>query len=135
MPHWLLVGLDIGFFAFHTGLVFFNLLGWIWPKTRRWNLLTLALTGISWFVMGAWRGIGYCICTDWHHQVRAQLGHFDDPPTYLQLVLKEITGITFDPNVIQTITAMGFAFGLVMSLWVNIRDRKSNFKPPLARPS
>jgi hypothetical protein len=135
MPHWLLVGLDIGFFAFHTLLVLFNLLGWIWPRIRRWNLLTLVLTGISWFVMGAWRGIGYCICTDWHHQVRQQLGHFDDPPTYLQLVLKEITGITFDPNLIQSITGLGFAFGIVMSVWVNIRGLKSNFKPPLPRSS
>lgn len=66
--------LDVAFFAFHTVLVLFNLLGWVWRPTRRWNLITLGVTACSWFVMGLWYGIGYCICTDWHWQVRRELG-------------------------------------------------------------
>ncbi|MDZ7680781.1 MAG: hypothetical protein U5J63_03470 [Fodinibius sp.] len=29
--------LDIAFILFHTALILFNLLGWIWKATRRWN--------------------------------------------------------------------------------------------------
>jgi hypothetical protein len=46
--------LDIGFICFHTLLILFNLLGWIWASTRRWNLYTLLATGFSWFVLGIW---------------------------------------------------------------------------------
>ena len=61
-----LVVLNILFFIFHTSLIVFNVAGWAWRATRRWNLLTLSLTAVSWFAMGLWYGVGYCICTDWH---------------------------------------------------------------------
>ncbi|MEO5906489.1 MAG: DUF2784 family protein, partial [Saprospiraceae bacterium] len=62
--------LDYFFFFFHTSLILFNCFGWIFPKLRRWNLITLLLTAFSWFVLGIWFGLGYCVCTDWHWAVR-----------------------------------------------------------------
>jgi hypothetical protein len=121
--------LDIGFFVFHTGLVLFNVLGWIWPKTRRWNLYALLATSISWFVMGIWYGLGYCLCTDWHFQIRRELGYADDSPTYIHLVIKMLTGADLDAGFVQTGTAVGFVFALVMSLITNFavaRLRKPN---------
>jgi hypothetical protein len=120
-----LQALDIGFFLFHTILVLFNVLGWIWPKTRRWNLYTLLATATSWFVMGIWYGVGYCLCTDWHFQVRRQLGYVDDSPTYIHLIVKMLTGANLDVGLVQTATAAGFAFALVMSVYTNIRFRPS----------
>lgn len=117
--------LDIAFFAFHTVLVLFNLLGWAWPKWRPWNLATLAATTFSWFVMGIWFGWGYCLCTDWHFQIRRQLGYVDDSPTYIHLMIKLISGANMDPNLVQVITASGFIFGLLMSLITNLRDLRS----------
>jgi hypothetical protein len=29
-----LLVLDVGFLVFHTALIFFNVFGWLWPKTR-----------------------------------------------------------------------------------------------------
>lgn len=122
MPRLGLQVLDIGFFVFHTGLVLFNVLGWAWAKTRRWNLATLGLTAMSWFVMGIWFGWGYCICTDWHFQIRHQLGYADDSKTYIQLLVKILTGANLDAGLVQTITAAGFVFGVVMSVALNLRD-------------
>ena len=34
---------------------------------------------------------------DWHWQVRARLG-YDDPPSYIQLLVRELTGIELDPG-------------------------------------
>jgi len=118
-----LQALDIGFFIFHTALVLFNLLGWIWRKTRRWNLYTLLATAFSWFLMGIWFGVGYCLCTDWHFQIRRQLGYVDDSPTYIHLIVKMLTGANLDAGLVQTATAAGFVFALVMSLYTNIRFR------------
>jgi Protein of Unknown function (DUF2784) len=117
--------LDIVFLVFHTALVLFNLLGWIWPKTRRWNLYCLAATAISWFVMGYWYGLGYCICTDWHFSIRRQLGYQDDVQTYIQLIIKMLSGYKLDANLIQTITGLGALFATVMSVATNLRDWKN----------
>jgi len=117
--------LDIAFFAFHTGLVLFNLFGWIWPKTRRWNLYTLLATAASWFVMGIWYGIGYCLCTDWHWQVRQQLGYKDDSPTYIHLMIKLLTGADLDANLVANGTALGFALSLICSIAANLKSAKT----------
>lgn len=121
-----LQALDIGFFIFHTVLVLFNVLGWIWPKTRRWNLYTLLATAGSWFVMGIWYGLGYCICTDWHFAVREKLGYQDDSPTYMHLIIKMTTGADLDQKLVESGTAIGFAFALLMSLYTNFAFRKKS---------
>ena len=120
--------LDIAFWVFHTVLVLFNLIGWIWPKTRRWHLATILATAASWFIMGIWYGLGYCLCTDWHFQIREQLGYKDDSPTYVHLMIKLLTGADLPAKLVETGTAGGFAFGLIMSLYTNFaipRKRKS----------
>ena len=70
-------------------------LGWAWRRTRRWQLATVTLTALSWFGMGIWYGWGYCPSTDWHWQVRARLG-YDNPPSYIQLLLREVVGINLE---------------------------------------
>jgi hypothetical protein len=90
----MLVLADIGFYVFHTLLIGFNMFGWIWPRTRFWHLISMGLTSFSWFVMGAAYGWGYCLCTDWHFQVREQLGYADTETSYVQLLAKHAFGIS-----------------------------------------
>lgn len=52
----MLVFLDVFFFVFHTAWMIFNCVGWIWRRTRPWQLLTIILTALSWFVLGFWYG-------------------------------------------------------------------------------
>lgn len=84
--------LNIAFFLFHTAWIVFICTGWIWRRTRPWQLAAIALTTASWFVLGFRYGWGYCPFTDWHWQVRARLG-FVDPPSYIQLLIGELTGV------------------------------------------
>ena len=116
--------LNFFFWTFHTVLVAFNLFGWIPRRTRRLNLITLAGTAVSWFVLGIWYGWGYCICTDWHWQVRRQLGYHDDSPTYIHLLLLKLTGISFATAWVEGVTLAGFLISLTMSVSLNIRDAR-----------
>ncbi len=84
---------DIGFYIFHTVLIGFNMCGWIWKRTRLWHLITMGLTTFSWFAMGAFYGWGYCLCTDWHFQIREQLGKHDTVTTYVQLMSETFLGL------------------------------------------
>lgn len=119
--------LNIFFFVFHTLLTLFNITGWLFRATRKWNLITLLLTAFSWFVLGIWYGWGYCLCTDWHWSIREQLGYQDQQGSYIHFLLLKLTGINFNSNLVDSATLIIFLASLALSIWLNIRDRK---KPP-----
>jgi len=114
--------LNIGFFVFHTAWVVFNCAGWIWRRTRPWQLATVSLTALSWVGLGAWYGWGYCPCTDWHWQVRARLG-LDNPPSYVQLLIREIAGVDPGPQVANVLAVAALGVSAVLGVWLTIRDR------------
>ncbi len=116
--------LDWFFLIFHAVLVVFNIIGWAFRRTRRLNLITLTLTGASWLLMGIWYGIGYCICTDWHWQVRRALGYRDASDTYIQFLVERLTGIVPDATLTKNVTAAGFLLALTLSIVLNARDAR-----------
>ena len=113
--------LNVVFFAFHTSWIAFNCLGWIWRRTRRWHLVTVSLTAVSWIALGAVYGWGYCPCTDWHWQVRARLGH-EDPRSYIQLLIRVVTGIDPGPDLADALAVVTLSVVAVLALVLNLRD-------------
>src|SRR5918994_6585332 len=115
--------LNIAFFGVHTLWTLFNCIGWMWRRTRPWHLAAVTTTGASWFVLGIWYGWGYCPCTDWHWRIRERLGYVD-PPSYTQLLFRELTGL--DPGTVaaDTVTVAVFAASLLLSVVLNLRDRR-----------
>lgn len=131
----MLVLLDLGFYLFHTLLIGFNVLGWIWPKTRIWHLVSMGLTAFSWFVMGAAYGWGYCLCTDWHFQVRERLGYLDTETSYVQLLAKHAFGVsmtraTSDILAVSVFVLILLAMAVVWSRdWQQTRQAKIATNP------
>jgi len=117
--------LDRFFFVFHTTIIFFNLFGWIWRRTRKANLIVLLITAFSWFILGIWYGFGYCFCTDWHYRVRMELGYFDMPSSYTKFLLDSLTGLDFNATLVDVCTMSFFLLALFASFYVNIKDWKS----------
>jgi hypothetical protein len=113
---------NIFFFVFHTALILFNVLGWIWRPTRKWNLLTLGLTFISWCVMGLWKGVGYCICTDWHWQIRHAMGIHDNADSYLVLLVQKLTGWNPPIGLVNSVAGVVFLLSIGLSVGLNLRD-------------
>lgn len=116
--------LNIFFLLFHTVLVLFNLLGWIWKQTRRWNLYTLLATAFSWFGLGIWYGLGYCPCTHWHWLVRREIGYTDMPSSYIKFLIQEWTGFSVEADIVDAGTAILFFLALAISIYLNIKDYK-----------
>jgi len=114
--------LNLFFFFFHTALVLFNSLGWIYRSTRKWNLITLLLTAFSWFVLGIWYGWGYCPFTDWHWQVRRHLGFYDQTNSYIHFLILKISGFNLPMQAVETGTVLVFVISLFLSIALNIRD-------------
>ncbi len=120
--------LDIFFFVFHLALVVFNLFGWIWKKTRFWNLIALLLTLASWFLLGLFYGIGYCPLTEWHWQILRELGETGLPSSYINYLIFRITGQTLPARLVDNITVIAAFIAFVLSLTLNIRDRARSKK-------
>lgn len=115
--------LDILFVIFHTSLTLFNLLGWIWKKTRLANLITLLLTGSSWLFLGLIVGtIGYCPLTDWHFNILYRLGKTDLPTSYIKYLTDRLTGLDVNVKLVDSVTLYTFIAVVVISSFFNLRD-------------
>jgi hypothetical protein len=114
--------LDIFFIFFHSSLVVFNLFGWIFRKTRIWNLITLTLTGTSWLFLGLIVGtLGYCPLTEWHFNILLRLGERNLPSSYIKYLTDRITGLDISASLVDKITLYSFLAALSISLFLNIR--------------
>ena len=120
--------LNIFFFVFHTLFTLFNMVGWAFPKTRKLHLVTMGVTAFSWFVLGIWYGWGYCPCTDWHWQIREAMGFHDRSNSYIHFLLLKLTGIKIDPGLVDKGTLVIFGICFLLSIWLNIRDRKKQIQ-------
>lgn len=122
--------LNIFFFIFHTAFTVFNMVGWIFPKTRKLHLITLSFTIFSWFVLGIWYGWGYCFCTDWHWQVREKLGYIDHSRSYIHFLILKLTGANLNPQFVEHATLVFFLLSVALSAWLNVRDYYSRKQQP-----
>ncbi|HON15006.1 MAG TPA: DUF2784 family protein [Spirochaetota bacterium] len=116
--------LDYFFIIFHTLWTLFNMVGWIWEKTRPLHLFTVSATALSWFVLGYFYGWGYCLCTDWHWQIRESLGKMPKSNSFIHFVIIENFGFKISPEIIDLTVLLTFIFLLLMSVILNLRDRK-----------
>ena len=116
--------LDKFFFVFHTLIIFFVLLGWIWKRTRKLNLLVSSLTFLSWSVFGIWYGFGFCPCTEWHWQVRMKLGLYDLPTSYVKFLIDSVFGLKVNARLVDISTLILFLTAFIISILINIKDFK-----------
>ena len=100
--------IDYFFFLFHGTLLLFNVFGWIVPRWRFANLITLSLTAFSWFVLGIWFGMGYCPFTAWHWKVRHLLGYNDQSNSYIHFLVLRITETNLPENWVDITTVIIF---------------------------
>lgn len=126
----MLAFLNVFFLVFHTLLILFNAVGWAWRRTRRLHLFTVLATAFSWLLMGLWYGVGYCVCTDWHFQVRRAMGIHDTDSTYIQFLVRELTGWKPDDGLVQAVTGAIFAIVFVLTVVLNIRDARARRAVP-----
>lgn len=112
--------LDIFLTIFHSVIVGFNLLGWIWPRTRRLHLVCVAVTAGCWYILGIWFGWGYCPVTDWQWHVKAALGEHDlANGSFIEYYADKITGTHINPKLGDTIIGICFFTAAALSVWLN----------------
>lgn len=103
----------------HLLIVGFDLLGWIWPKTRKVHFVAVCVTAGCWLILGMWFGIGYCPVTDWQWQLKEHLGEQNLPSSFIKYLADKITGSNISSDLIDWLTAAGFAMAVVLSVYLN----------------
>ena len=126
MEAFILKFLNVFFFGFHTLVILFNLFGWMIPRWRFANLIVLSLTACSWFILGIWYGWGYCVCTDWHWNVRELLGYHDMSASYIHFLILKLTGMDLSVSLVDTGTTLGFFSAFAISIYLNVKTWKQN---------
>ena len=114
--------LDILLFSIHVLVVFGNLFGWIWKKTRRAHLFLVILTMISWFVLGVWKGWGYCILTDWEWDIKRELGETQLPSSFTAYLANNIFGLGWSRALVDSLTLAGLIVAIIGAVVMNFRD-------------
>ncbi len=118
--------LDYFFIILHSSLVIFVLTGWAWRRTRRLHLITSGLTILSWFGLGIFYGWGYCPCTDWHWEIKRELGETDIPNSYIKHYADKLTGFTWDPLAVDVVVLILGVLAFALSCHLNLRDYNSH---------
>src|SRR2546421_4130657 len=116
--------LDIFFSFLHLSLTAFNLLGWIWPGTRKAHLVTVGVTAASWFILGIWYGWGYCLLTDWQWRIKEKLGETNLPSSFIKYFADKVSGQNTDPSLVNAVTLTCFLLSILISLYVNFFMKK-----------
>ncbi|NIM89966.1 MAG: DUF2784 family protein [Candidatus Aminicenantes bacterium] len=114
--------LNIFFFVFHSALMVFIIFGWMWKKTRVANLVVVLLTTFSWFILGIWYGFGFCPSTEWHWQVRIELGYYDMPNSYTKFLVDSLTGLDVSQKLVDVFAVLFLVMALMASVFTNTRD-------------
>lgn len=114
--------LNVFFFVFHISLILFNVFGWMIPRWRRWNLVTLGITLFSWVVLGIFYGFGYCFLTDWHYAVRGKLGLPTESNSYIHFLVTRIFGSSIPEQTVDIVTVVVFFAVVGISVVLNVRD-------------
>jgi hypothetical protein len=114
---------DYFFLTFHSALIVFNLFAWIWRALRKWHLLTISLTFVSWTLLGIWYGWGYCPLTDWHWDILRKKGVTGLPNSYISYLIERLLGFTLPPETVDILTLGLALLALIISIYLNFKKK------------
>lgn len=111
--------LDFIFLWLHIVIIIFNLIGWIWYRTRKLHLVVVFATIFSWLLLGLKYGLGYCFLTDWHWDIKRKLGETDMPASFIKYFTDRYTPLELSSTVVDQLTAIFFGLAVVLTIYVN----------------
>ncbi|MEQ8904729.1 DUF2784 domain-containing protein [Ekhidna sp.] len=120
------VFLDYFLTFFHSAFVLFVLTGWMLKSTRKAHIIAIGLILIAWLGIGWYKGvIGYCPLTDWHWDIKRELGERNISSSFIEYMLEKITGIDLNRKLVDVGTAAGLILSVLCAGYVNLRSRIS----------
>lgn len=117
--------LDVIFHSVHISLITISLTFWMSFRTLKWAQVVLFFTVVSWFGLGYFYGFGYCFLTQWHWQIKENLGESNLPASYLKYIFDRLTGMDWNPVLVDQMAFGGLIFAVVGCVYQTVRKRKA----------
>lgn len=117
--------LDISFYVIHVSIIVFSLFGWVIRRCRKAHLAFCGIIAASWFGLGIWRGWGYCPLTDWHWNVKEQLGVEGLPWSFIKHLWDNIMPFEISPTAADNLTFAAFLLAILIPVTLNFRKKQS----------
>lgn len=111
----------------HVAVVASFLVLWIPRRTAHLYPWLVGAVASSWLILGAWRGLGYCVLTDWHWQVKRARGEGRLPGSFLKYAADFVAGRDVPPRWVDAVAGAVFVTGCILALWIVVRRRP---RPP-----
>ncbi len=103
----------------HWVLILFCAIGWILPQTRMAHLGLVVLIAFSWFGLGLFRGLGFCVLTDLQWKVKRLLGQSPGSRSFVINELEQFVRIPLNQGFVDRVVEIGFYLAAFLSLYVN----------------
>jgi len=116
--------LDISFYVIHISIILFCLFGWILRQSRRTHLAFIGIIFVCWFGLAPWYGWGYCPLTDWHWDIKKQLGAKGLPWSFIKHLWDSIFPHPITASTADNLTIAGFIFATFLSVYLNFSSGK-----------
>lgn len=108
--------LDIALNIIHTGIILFCLTGWIWRRTVFAHFILIAFIFASWFILGIWKGWGYCMLTDIQWHIKTKLGEKDLPNSFIKYLVDRISGRNISAALIDKVALVCFLLATLFAV-------------------
>ncbi len=78
--------------------------------------------------MGYWRGWGYCLCADWHFQIRRSLGIHGGESSYTEMLFNQIPGVTVTRQFADIVTVGSLLLILIATVivWISTPSNRDS---------
>lgn len=110
--------IDIFLNILHAGIILFCLTGWIWRRTRVAHFVLVAFIFASWFILGIWKGLGYCALTDLQWHIKTKLGEQHLPNSFIKYAVDKVSGMDVPASLIDKVAMVCF-LGATIAAIVN----------------
>ncbi|MBS1584115.1 MAG: DUF2784 family protein [Bacteroidetes bacterium] len=99
---------DILLNVLHTLIILFCLVGWAWKRTRVAHFILVAFIFASWFILGIWKGLGYCALTDLQWHIKTQLSEKHLPNSFIKYAVDKISGVDVPASLVDKVAMVCF---------------------------
>ena len=127
---------DISLYVMHLSIIVYSLIGWAWRRGRRAHLIFVGVIFACWFGIGLafGYGFGYCPLTDWHWQVKVQLGttsYTALPNSFIKHDWDGALPWTINPLAADILTFAAFFTSVAITIYVNFIQRAPRDEQPV----
>ena len=108
----------------HLFIIGFNLLGWIFKRTRKTHFWFAMATLGCWVILGVWFGFGYCPITDWQWHVKARLGEQNLQDSFIKYFADKVFNSNINADLVDALTLIFFLISIGCTIKVNFFNKK-----------